>query len=210
MLIRCWRLRWVNCCVPLWVTCFRPFIIKLIIIFIGFQFVIRVCVLNRNWTSCDPPGEGTEFELKFNAQRLAESAADSQNTHSLRIQFIFIYIHSVDLSSDHMRTCNPAITLSLPFLSFYLSQSLSRRRHWHWRRSTPTPMAMPTIAIAITWCFNQFSANRCKQSKCKNYGNSGGIAYANSKMFLIDKRAGAGQVCRVRVIVNTVNTVNTV
>lgn len=42
MLIRCWRLRWVNC----ESLALRPFIIiiKLIIIFIGFQFVIRVCV----------------------------------------------------------------------------------------------------------------------------------------------------------------------
>lgn len=162
-----------------------------------------------------PPWWGQSIWIEI--QRAAPRWISSRFAELTRCEFnSYSYIFTAqiaDFSSDHMRTCNPAINLSLLSLSIslslYLFQSLSRRRHWHWRRLTltptplSTPLAMP-IAIAITWCFNQFSANRCKQSKCKNYGNSGGIVYANSKLFLIDKRAG--KVCRVRVIVNTVNT----
>lgn len=105
----------------LWVTCSRPFIIiiKLIIICIGFQFVIRVWVLNRNWTSCDPPGEGTEFELKFNAQRLAESAADSQNSLQLEFNsYSYIFTAYIFLVTTCVRAIRRSLSPSLsPFLS---------------------------------------------------------------------------------------------
>lgn len=117
-----------------------------------------------------PLGESV-FNWNLNSAHYVcdESTADSWNSLTRQcIQFIFI------LRRRSLATCDHSPPLSL-FLYLPLCLSLA-----NWRHLTLTPSPSITITIAITWRFNQFIA-QCKQSKCKNYGNSGrNSIYANA------------------------------